>query len=83
VRHSHPVGRVALLAFAVMIAPAMRSEARDRCTIRGTSCNDKLIGTPDRDITCGLAGRDQIVREGRGASGPLLKASLALRRELR
>jgi hypothetical protein len=37
-----------------------------RCTIRGTSGNDRLTGTSKRDVICGLGGNDVI--RGRGGN---------------
>lgn len=41
-----------------------------RCTISGTSLNDKLVGTDGRDVICGLAGNDQM--KGLGGNDLLL-----------
>jgi Ca2+-binding RTX toxin-like protein len=43
---------------------------QSRCTIRGTSGNDVLVGTPGADTICGFGGNDRI--DGRGGPDVLL-----------
>lgn len=55
-----PVALLATLAAPIPASAGVFSAAGLRCTIVGTSGDDKLAGTPGKDVICGLGGNDKI-----------------------
>ncbi len=54
------------LAVAVFImVVTLEAQAAPRCTLKGTSGSDVLMGTDRRDVICGLAG-DDFIDSGQG-----------------
>ena len=60
---------LAMLASALLGAPAVADAARPACTLTGTPGPDVLIGTSGPDVLCGLGGQD--VLDGRGGNDVL------------
>lgn len=60
---------LAMLASALLGAPAVAAAAPPHCTLTGTPGPDVLIGTPGPDVLCGLGGPD--VLDGRGGDDVL------------
>jgi Ca2+-binding RTX toxin-like protein len=52
---------VLLAAVAIGVAIPRQAESATSCTIRGTTGDDELQGTPEADVICGRGGDDHIV----------------------
>lgn len=61
-----PVVLLASLSAPIPASAGVFSSAGARCTIVGTSGDDKLVGTSGKDVLCGLGGNDVI--DGRGGN---------------